>query len=351
MNIAIMTIQSINYGNRLQNFALQTILDDLGNHTESLRRDAGFHGSALSKMRALKRKVGSVKHRADRLAAFRRFDSSYITFSDSVVSKEFVSPKLDAMYDCFVIGSDQVWNPDFSFNSELEYLPMVSCSKKVAYAASFGVSEILEDREGTAALLDDINSISVREAAGAGIIRDLAGFDVPVVLDPTLLLGPSEWETVSIKPEKLDLTRPYVFKYVLGDDVNDKRIACLAASHDFEVIDVMDESLAIGPSEFVWLVAHSALVCTDSFHASVFALLHHRPLAIFERVSADADMSSRFDTLCANFGLKGHRSSEESFCEDAIFGTNWDDVEVRLSALRNSSLTWLKDALEGDSRG
>ena len=95
---------------------------------------------------------------------------------------------------------------------------------------------------------------------------------------------------------------------------------------------------------------HSELVCTDSFHASVFALLHHKPLAIFERVSADADMSSRFDTLCANFGLVGHRSSEDSFGEDAIFAADWDDVEARLAKLRDASQAWLKSALNGVAR-
>ena len=55
----------------------------------------------------------------------------------------------------------------------------------------------MENRERTAELLTKISAISVREAAGAGIIRELTGRDVPVVLDPTLLLGPSDWEKVS----------------------------------------------------------------------------------------------------------------------------------------------------------
>lgn len=351
MNIAILTIQSVNYGNRLQNYALQTVLDGLGNRTCSLRRDAGFHGSSESKLRAVRHRLGVLRHWSDRYGSFRRFDRDFISFSDSVVSKEYVSRHLNSNHDCFVIGSDQVWNPDFDFNSDLEYLPMVSRGKKVAYAASFGVAGIAENRERTAGLLEDIGAISVREAAGADIVRGLTGRDAPVVLDPTLLLGPSDWAAVAKKPSGFHSGRPYVFKYILGDDVNDGRIAALADSRGLEVLDVMDGSLAAGPSEFVWLIAHSGLVCTDSFHASVFALLHHRPLAIFERVSSDADMSSRFDTLCANFGLAGHRSSESSFCEDAVFSTDWDDVDLRLDRLRASSLTWLRGALGGVARG
>lgn len=351
MNTAILTIQSVNYGNRLQNYALQTVINGLGHDCQSLLRTPGFHGSLRNKAREAKRIAGSLKHRGDKLGAFRRFDNRFISFSKSTVSRDYVSPKIDASFDCFVIGSDQVWNPDFSFNSEHEYLPMVSPAKKVAYAASFGVSEILSNRARTAELLQSIRYISVREEAGARIVQDLLGIDVPVVLDPTLLLGPLEWEKVSARPDALRLDKPFAFKYVLGNDVNDTRIARLAKSRGLEVIDVMDDSLAIGPSEFVWLIAHSDLVCTDSFHASVFALLHHKPLAIYERVSSDADMSSRFDTLCTNFGLIGHRSSELQFDSDAIFDTDWDNVDNCLNRLRDASLSWFENALEGVRHG
>ena len=344
MRIGIVTIQSSNNGNRLQNYALQSALLSLGHSAESIRRESF---GVQKKVKRILRRL--IKH--DRQSRFILFDNSFIIFSKCILSTNFVTNDIADCYDTFVIGSDQVWNPNFDFNSQLDYLPMVSRRKKIAYAASFGVNEIVENREETAKLLNEINSISVREEAGADIVHTLTGREVPVVLDPTLLLGPADWEKVSVKPEKLDCDAPYVFKYVLGDDVNDKRIAALAASHGLEVIDAMDDALAIGPSEFVWLIAHSELVCTDSFHASVFALLHHKPLAIFGRVSDDADMSSRFDTLCSSFGLVGHRSSEDSFGDEAIFGTDWDDVEARLAALRDSSLSWLRGALDGVARG
>ena len=347
MKIAILTIQSINYGNRLQNYALQKTLERMGHQVESLRREAHFSGSLHNAFHAAKRKLGILKHRTDKVGAFRRFDRRYVSFSKATVSKEYVTPGFSAEYDCCVIGSDQVWNPDFHFNSELEYLPMVRSDKKLAYAASFGVSEIKENRELTASYLDSIAFVSVRETAGAKIIYDLTGREVPVVLDPTLLLGSDDWRAIASKPSFAFCDTPFAFKYVLGDDVNNMRIDELAERHGLAVIDAMDDSLSIGPSEFVWLVAHSSLVCTDSFHASVFALLYHKPLAIFERVSADADMSSRFDTLCSTFGLVGHRSSESSFGEDAIFGTDWDDVDGRLGEFRKSSLFWLENALNG----
>lgn len=338
MKTAIVTIQSVNYGNRLQNYALQQVLTGFGCNVESLRREP--YGLP-QKLKHIARRV--VKD--DKTTAFRRFDAANVALSSRVLSQNSVSPSLASAYDAFVIGSDQVWNPDFDFNSELEYLPMVLPAKKIAYAASFGVSRIDANRDRTAELLNGIPRISVREQAGADIVADLTGREVPVVLDPTMLLTVDDWAAASLRPRTVDCDRPFVFKYVLGDDLNEAKIAAMAAERGFEVVDVMDESLKIGPAEFVWLVANSSLVCTDSFHASVFALLHHKPLAIFERVSADADMSSRFDTLCSLFGLVGHRSSEEDFGSDAIFDIDWEAFESRLAELRAFSKGWLESAL------
>lgn len=344
MKAAIVTIQSENYGNRLQNYALQQALVGLGCTVESIRR------APFGLPQRAKRLVrGLLKD--DKTTAFRRFDADNVTLSSRVLSPNGVSASMQSAYDVFVIGSDQVWNPDFSFNSELDYLPMVPSAKKFAYAASFGVNRIEENRERTADLLNGIPRISVREQAGADIVADLTGREVPVVLDPTMLLTVEDWAAVAVKPKALACDKPFVFKYVLGNDVNEARIAAVAVGRGLEVVDVMDGSLKIGPAEFVWLVAHSSLVCTDSFHASVFALLHHKPLAIFERVSSDADMSSRFDTLCSLFDLKGHRSSEPEFGSDAIFGADWDAFERRLAELRAFSRGWLEDSLGAVARG
>lgn len=344
MRAAIVTIQSENNGNRLQNYALQTVLGEMGCTVESVRREP--HDIAKSGKRALRNLIKN-----DCLARFAEFDRSFITFSKHVLSKQYTSAGFADAYDAYIIGSDQVWNPDFSFSSDLEYLPMVETSKKLAYAASFGVREIAANRERTAELINGIPSVSVRESAGANIIKDLTGRNVPVVLDPTMLLTAEKWERIAKKPKVPDCDRPFVFKCVLGDDESAAAINALAESHGLGIVDVTDMKMGIGPSEFVWLAAHCDLVCTDSFHASVFAILHHKPLAIFERKSLNADMSSRFDTLCANFGLTGHRSSEAGFGEESIYRNDWVAFESRLAELREFSSTWLSSALGGVVRG
>lgn len=81
MNIAILTIQSLNYGNRLQNYALQTVLDGLGNRTCSLRRDAGFHGTGKTNLRDVRVRLGAIRRGPGRYRPFRRFDRDFIALS------------------------------------------------------------------------------------------------------------------------------------------------------------------------------------------------------------------------------------------------------------------------------
>ena len=51
------------------------------------------------------------------------------------------------------------------------------------------MSEVIDKYKKTIADgLKNMNFISVRENAGAKIIKDLTGKDVPVLIDPTLLI-------------------------------------------------------------------------------------------------------------------------------------------------------------------
>lgn len=344
MKIAILTIHSVNYGNRLQNWALQTVLERMGHEVNSLRRSAGFNGTIRSKLKFLKRCISIACHSCDKMGRFYDFDQR-IVFSRFAVSREYVSPNLADVYNVFIVGSDQVWNPDFDFNSDLEYLPHISRNQKISYAASFGVSKITTDREQTASYLRDFLFVSVRENAGADIVAELTGSRPAVVLDPTMLLHADDWSRIAIKPPIDVVNSSYILKYMLGDDVHGREIEEFARSHGLGLVDLAVSALPVGPAEFLWLVEHASLVCVDSFHGSVFSMLFHRPFIIYERQSDDADMSSRFDTLCRLFDMGHHRSASSSFDLERCLNEDWAAFDRRLTAERERSIAWLEGAL------
>lgn len=278
-----------------------------------------------------------------RWARFEEFDAMHIRYS----SRSIVDDDLDeAGYQLFVIGSDQVWNPSFSFLGEAEYLPQITDKKKVSYAASFGVSKVVDNRERIGSLINELMLISVREEVARSLVTELAKRESILVVDPTMLLPIEDWLKVAKRPNMEIPDNGFILKYVLGENIPDEKCYAVAGDHNCKIIDLKNKALPVGPAEFVWLINHATFVCTDSFHASVFSILSHTPFAIFERVSSNEDMSSRFDTLCNEFALEGRRVCllEEGAASAEL---DWECVDTRLNNRRKTSRDFLEACLRG----
>lgn len=114
--------------------------------------------------------------------------------------------------------------------------------KRVAYAASFGISHIPPKyQESYKKWLSEFHRLSVREESGAKIIKDLTGNDVPAHLDPTLMLSKEKWLSIakadSSKPE-----RPYLLTYFLGKVPKEtqKKIKQIAEKNKLEIVRLAD---------------------------------------------------------------------------------------------------------------
>lgn len=102
----------------------------------------------------------------------------------------------------------------------------------------------------------------------------------------------------------------------------------------------------IDPGDFVNLIRHAEYVCTDSFHSTIFSMLHHKKFIVFDRYS-DALMksrNSRIDNLCSSAGLSSRRFNCDIYNE-MIQDIDYDAVDKKLQELRDSSMTYLNMAL------
>ena len=76
-------------------------------------------------------------------------------------------------YDCFISGSDQVWNPDWAdYTYNKTFLRFCQEKKRISYAASFGVDSIPEKwiekyRKG----LSEFRYLSVRESTELSFLQ------------------------------------------------------------------------------------------------------------------------------------------------------------------------------------
>lgn len=344
--VAIVTIQSINYGNRLQNYALSKYLSRYCK-CETLYTGEGrnsYLGKTKQKIRALRKK--------NKIDYFCKFDLN-IPYSKYVVNSEN-NEELVNSYDYFITGSDQVWNPLFNFIGDREFLTFAKPEQRVAYAASIGISQLPQEYvESYRKRLSYFKAISVREDSGAKIIENLIGQEVPVLLDPTMLLDKEDWISVSEK-SKYQPKNKYIFKYILGNK-NEKYnqwIDKIAKKNQWEIFELNDvdqgDNKAVGPAEFIDLIKNSELVCTDSFHGTVFSILFQKKFITFERAVQEGfgKMSSRLDTLLKLFNMEKYRITTVNDIDNFDFEYNFENVSNILMKERKKSEMFIKKALE-----
>lgn len=324
MKAGIITIiDNNNYGNRLQNYAVQEYLKKKGIDVSTLKNieDLNFRKNFI--YRILKYIYRSTKHFLKKILkkekeGFINRKKRFEEFNKNInFYKRYVTAysKVNSKFDYFITGSDQVWNPSFFRLSDVDFLCFADPKKRIAFSASFGVSQLpYENSKIPKKYLNDFRAISVREDRGKEIVEELTNRnDVEVLLDPTMLLTAEDWDKVSKKPKQLKFSK-YILNYFLGEisEERKKEINRIAKENECEIINILDKNspfYATGPSEFLYLEKNAFLVCTDSFHSCVFAIIYNRPFIVFDREEKTVNMSSRIETLLNKFELKNQKFS------------------------------------------
>lgn len=302
MNTEIITIISYNYGNRLQNYALQTYLKKKGCKVVTSRLDARSNPLYENHFREWR-----VVTDPETMKLYRKFDDN-IHWKSDLTSHAADDPNIDL----YIAGSDQLWNPVFNFGGDREFLRFTRAEKRAAYAASIGIKELSAEfeesyREG----LMGIRNISMREDAGADIVERLTGKRPPVMPDPTMLLTEEDWQGIA-EASAIKIKEDFIVKYFLGirNPEMDAEIDAYAQSRGCRVIDLIEHKKmgfsGVGPAEFLYLVKNSKANFVDSFHGAVFSVLFQKPFLAFCRPNQKefGDMNSRFDTLFNTYGLQ-----------------------------------------------
>jgi hypothetical protein len=356
-----------NYGGVLQAYALQTVLSEMGHEPqivnlvpESRRKDSVFPMD----WRGLKPCVynllvllryGATKRRMERFAEFsdqflRLSAKEYGTFAE--IQED--PPRCDA----YVCGSDQLWRLGMHSLDAIRayFMDFVrqEDALKIAYAPSFGVSSIsVEYKRQIKPFLDDIKHLSVRERAGQAIIEEITGRKVPVVLDPTLLLKADEWATLAVPPR---VKPPYVLVYCQSQRQNFYdlvREVKNATKLPVVVISLVPYNRIPGADhvfqdvsfpEYLGLFSQATCVCTNSFHGTVFSLIHKRPFWTVPHESAN----SRIADLLERVGLTQRQVAAGTHLPKDPLEIDYSKAGPALEAARLESMGYLKAALSDE---
>lgn len=369
-----------NFGSQLQVLATVKKIEDLGYNTEIIRYKKKitpafvmqtiprlFNVSFIKTKLASKKKKREIQKHPEiernisvRNKRFEQFVSEYFTnLSKLYAGWENLVKETAKNYDVFLCGSDQLWLPN-NLGSHFYTLEFAPDNKpKISYATSFGVSQIPRNqRKSTARYLNRFQHLSTREIAGQKIIEDLTGKKVDVVCDPTLLFDAEDWSKMIAVKRIID--EPYAFCYFLGTNEEHRKAAnefkkqtglklvtCpfldnfVEGDQTFGDIQIYDMDAA----DFVNLIRYADYILTDSFHGSVFSILHHKKFMTFNRFNAGAKNSknSRIDSLCTLLGLTERRFAGNVM--DVQKEIEYSSVDEKLKELRDASASFLENSL------
>lgn len=241
---------------------------------------------------------------------FIKFQNEYIHFyNDKYIDYEGLKEISEKFY-AFITGSDQVWNPNVHHGVNdpgyfLQFVPKEI--KRISYAPSFGVDIIPETcKINLKEYISFLDFVSIREESGRKLIHDICGINIPVVVDPTLLLNCEDYD--KIIDDSICPNNPYLVYYKFGRIFEiDSIILQISKKYGYKVICIpagletkFSPDYNIGPKEFIALISNANLVCTDSFHATVFSIIYNKPFLAFSREKENNNiptMNSRIKNL------------------------------------------------------
>ncbi len=336
---------AINYGAVLQTYALKKTMSKYcvtGVYKHDNAYIDGLYSVNPFRYSGLKTKLLMMAQLPFKLIKKYRFNS--------FVKRRLLNSGSDSAECFYVTGSDQVWNCDCTKFDKAYFLDFAEPRFKNSYAASFGFDEIPEQhKEEYKRLLYDYNQISVREEQGRKILNDLIGRDVPVTLDPTLLLSKEEWASEFVK--KNDKKYILVYSFIITESMRNF-INKLSAEKGLPVVVLMpDRTLRnkyglnnatfkthVSPEKWVEYFYNATYVVTNSFHGTAFSINFNKDLFV-ELLPGRAKVNSRLTNILKLFSLEGRMI--ENF-DDNGKAIDFDQVNDILETQRKESIAYLE---------
>lgn len=294
--IGILTIHSaVNYGSVLQAYALQKHLEaDANGDTVELidyQPPCIMDGYSLNPLKNLSNPKRFLKYcvtfhdRKIRNRAFREFTRDCLHLSAKTYTNSQQLSRDCANWNVFVLGSDQVWNPEIVKDDRAFWLEFAKTGYKATFSSSFGTTKVPESyRKALICALNGFQKIAVREPSAADILSGVTQ-PVAVTCDPVFLLSAGQWEALARKPK--DVPDHYILLYTVErNEKLEELVREAAAYYGIPVVDlgarsnpreyIGVHSPAYGPREFLYLIRHANYMATNSFHGTAFSIIFNK---------------------------------------------------------------------------
>lgn len=289
---------------------------------------------------------------------YEEFKNQFFKLSKKINNNDFSGLK----YDYYIAGSDQVWNITIDDYDDAYFLNWTKDGKKIAYAPSFGSKNPIEfageNLNKYKNMMSSFDAISIRENNGKKWIKEMINKDVPVLIDPTLLLSSNEYDKLldnSCTPKG-----KYIFLYCPGfkkdickfvkkvsDKYNLPVIAWSAKSFYVKNIGSLGFKLPRyeSPSVYLSLIKNASLIFTTSFHGTIFSTIYRKKFYVIKNGGMYGN-DDRVKTLIDKLGIQDRLIKyefDENF--DYLANVDYSKYEKLLPEEQKQADDYLKKAI------
>lgn len=260
--------------------------------------------------------------------------------------------------DIFVSGGDIIWQPAIGYPTRfmLDFVYFTDLTR-FSFGSSMGRATLPNRlRRVYRKYLSGYRAVGVREAGTARLLQAVTGRPVEKVVDPTLLLDAAQWDVFASRAQLSVKAEPgrYILCYFVMDDPEYWAYAeKLRAARGLEVIvlpmHAADERLPYSvvldgtPYEFLWLIKHAAVICTDSLHACIFSLIYKKQFQLLRRARKAED--EKYDDFLSRYHLEPCAVSDRSAPKpDADI--DYASAHRQLDIDRKQAFAYLEKALQ-----
>ncbi|MCE7650700.1 polysaccharide pyruvyl transferase family protein [Vibrio fluvialis] len=344
-----------NYGAVLQAYGLKRKLELMGFESEFIQDENDSVGKKYSLYPSLKNKslVSYLKSWVRLVIDFRIRKLRHDGF-DGFIKKYLPVYSLSSgkrNYSSVVLGSDQIWNFDITKGMQNIYFGIdnnIVTDNVFSYAASMGKGMTKDNfTENFKKKLCKLNHIGVREKSLGEIIKSEFNIDYTLNLDPTLLLGKSEWDRLTINDINQD---KYILVYEVEKNINTESVVNFMADKLGLKVKVISSKLnkssdpkdisTASPEEFLSLFKNATFVVTTSFHGTVFSIINEVP---FFTIKFNNGIDLRSSGLLSSVGLESRHIN--SISDIQLIDIDYSLVTIKLNEMRSTSENYLYNAL------
>ena len=352
-----------NYGTSLQAFALNYVILKLGAECFLMKKYLTWRNVArLILIRIKRNKLQNIQNglhpqKERKIKQFKKLHFKSFPQRIGIIGRTLFKRDISTL-NCVVAGSDQIWNPYYTE----PYLLLQDINiSKYSYGSSIGVEEFPTDKiklyQNT---LSKYEKISSREETAINILEKLSGKKVFKVLDPTFLLSADEWNSFAKEKtlENFDISSPYILCYFIAENSsylkNLKRIQESTKIHRIVILPMKPSHFTIdgeiiedaGLQDFIFLINHANLICTDSFHASAISINLNKNFVTFLRFKSNdkSSQNSRIENLLFHYCLHDRLYiDEKDLNKDFITPIDYKRTNLILQKDREDSFAYLRD--------